>query len=90
MFLQLVWSGLTGESSFKVQGSINGTDWSDYCLNNCGVAVIDQEIMGASDTIGVMIDKWYPDYIRVVFTANTASAGTIDGKITIIDNQDVN
>lgn len=87
--LQLAWSGLSGESSFKIQGSLDGIEWMDYCLNNCGVAVVTQEIMGSDDTIGVMLDKWYYDWFRVVFTSNTATGGTIDGKLTIIDNQDV-
>lgn len=89
IFLQMSWSGLTGESSFKIQGSIDGVVYSDYPLNDCGVCVYEKEIMGATDNVGFMINNWYPDYFKVVFTSNTASAGTLEGLITIIDNQDV-
>jgi hypothetical protein len=90
LFLQLSWTGLSGEARFKVQGSNDGSNWSDYPLVDCGVCVYEREILGATDNVGVMIQNWFPDYLRVVYTSNTATAGTINGLLTLIDNQDVN
>lgn len=89
-FLQLGWTGLVGEAKFKVQGSIDGILWSDYPLNDCGVCVYEIAILGTADNIGVMINNWYSDHLRVVYDSNTATGGTIEGKLTIIDKQDVN
>jgi hypothetical protein len=89
IFLQMSWTGLAGESSFKVQGSINGVDFSDYPLNDCGVCIYEKEIMGAADNVGFVINNWFPDHFRVVFTSNTATSGELNALVTIIDNQDV-
>ena len=90
IFLQLSWSGLVGEGKFRVQGSIDGINWSDYPLVDCDSCVYEREIIGASDSYGLLINNWMPDNIRVAYSSNTATAGTLTGLMTIVDNQDVN
>jgi hypothetical protein len=89
-FLQFSWTGLSGEGKFKLQGSLDGVNFSDYPLNDCGVCVYEIALVGAADNLGIMINNWYSDYLRVSFSSNTATAGTLDAKLTIIDKQDVN
>lgn len=89
VFIQISWTGLSGVGKFRVQGSISGSTWSDYPLVDCDSCVYEREMIGAEDTYGVLIDNWMPDKIRVVYSSNTATAGTVNAEMTIIDNQDV-
>lgn len=89
VFIQLSWTGLVGVGKFRVQGSISGSAWSDYPLVDCDSCVYEREMIGGADTYGVLIDNWMPDKIRIVYVANTATDGTLNAEMTIIDNQDV-
>ena len=86
-----IWNGLTGEAKYKIQASNNGMDWDDYplFLPVENVTVLEREIVGASGTSAIKINNWFPDYLRVVYTANTATAGDITFLLTMINLQDV-
>ena len=88
IFIQIYWIGLSGVGKFKIQGSIKGSTWSDYPLQDCDSCVYEREMIGAEDNYSVLIDNWMPDKIRIVYTSNTATAGTLNAEMTLIDNQD--
>lgn len=87
-FIQWNWSGLTGSAKIKFQASIDGTNWTDYPINDGGSVVYELTITGAADNGAFTVNNWYADNLRVVYDADTASAGTINASITFIDNQD--
>tara|TARA_R110000744_G_scaffold128938_2_gene236262 strand:+ start:1069 stop:1440 length:372 start_codon:yes stop_codon:yes gene_type:complete len=90
-YLQGIWTGLVGEAKYKIQASNNGMDWDDYplCLPIEGVTVLEREIIGTTGTTAIKMNTWFPDYLKVVYDSNTATAGTLTFLLTMINLQDV-
>ena len=87
-YLQWMWTGLTGSAKVKFQGSTDGTNWADLPISDGGTVVYELTISGAADTDAFEKPFFYGDKLRIVYTADTASAGTIDFRITQIANRD--
>jgi hypothetical protein len=88
LFIALDWSGQVGASKVKIQASIDNVVWVDYPIDDVGTIVSELDLTTASGTKGIEISEFFADNIRVVYTANTATAGTINAKMSIIDKQD--
>lgn len=88
-FIAIDWSGQVGTGKIKIQASIDGIVWCDYPFNNVGTVVTEISLTGATGTKGIEINEFFPDKIKIVYTADTATAGTVNAKMTIIDKQEV-
>ena len=74
----LEWSGLTGGGTVKVQGGIKSTrdqqgvvKWADLDLDPIPVS-------GSADTALINLTQLGFEYVRLVYTKDDASAGTLN------------
>jgi len=88
--LQLVWSGLSGTASFGLGVSMDGTNFDEFPFVDPtdGSRVTSIPISGASGSVTIEIDSIISNYAKFTIDGSGASAGTITGYYSQIDNQD--
>jgi len=87
--LQIVWSGLSGTGSFDVGVSMDGTTFDTFpFVDKDGNRVTSIPISGASGSATIEIESIVSDWIKFTVDGSSATAGTITGYYSQIDNQD--
>lgn len=87
--LQVVWTGLVGTAEFLMQVSMNDTNYDDFpVVDKDGNRLTSIPITGASGSFTIEVDSLISDWCDFQVDGSGASAGTVDAKISIIDNQD--
>ena len=88
--LQLVWTGLSGSASFNLGVSMNNINFDEFPFIDPtdGSRVTSIPITGESGSLTIEIDSIISDYAKFNIDGSAASAGTIDGDYSQIDNQD--
>lgn len=87
--LQIVWSGLSGTGSFNVGVSMDGTTFDTFpFVDKDGNRVTSIPISGASGSATIEIESVVSDWIKFTVDGSSATAGTITGYYSQIDNQD--
>lgn len=87
--LQIVWSGLSGTGTLAVGVSMNNVDFDVFpFVDNTGARVTSIPISGASGSATIEIESVVSDWIKFTVDGSSATAGTITGYYSQIDNQD--
>jgi hypothetical protein len=86
-FIQLDWTGNDANITVQVQGSNDNSVWSDAYMNNGGTLETTTTLTGAADNHGIQFDAFIPAYVKVII-GGTATTGTLNGSISLVDNQD--
>lgn len=87
--LQIVWSGLAGTGTLAVGVSMDNVNFDDFpFVDTSGNRVTSIPISGASGSVTIEIESVVSDWIKFTVDGSSATAGTISGYYSQIDNQD--
>ena len=87
--LQIVWTGLSGTGNLSVGISMDNVNFDVFpFIDNTGARVTSIPISGASGSATIEIESVVSDWIKFTVDGSSATAGTIIGYYTQIDNQD--
>ena len=87
--LQVVWTGLSGTGTVAVGVSMDNVNFDVFPLiDNAGNRVTSIPISGASGSATIESESVVSDWIKFTVDGSSATAETINGYYSQIDNQD--
>jgi hypothetical protein len=86
---QAHWTGLVGEAKFSLFYSLDGLHFDKYPLKEleAGVIYYDIPIVGADESFCFKLNNIGSGFLKFSYSNNTASSGTINGRLNIMDNK---
>lgn len=90
-YIQSFWTGLAGSAKWELQASNDGVNWETWpqYLPIAKEVVLERVITGTSGKSSFEKGEWFPDWMKIVYVPDTASAGNISFTITMINKQDM-
>lgn len=88
-YLQIVWTGgSAGDFTIAIQSSNDETTWTSEFINNGGTLELATTLSGTTGNHAVQFTDFIAPFMRCLITKGTITGGTLNGKISVVDNLD--